>query len=94
MARDNIKQHRVVRASGCPRIQQKKRLEEIWGNNLNECLYQYFLAKRNYDAWKATFTACIDEAPATPEYKLLQLIRRSTGESGEIVTFYNFIRSG
>ena len=28
--------------------------------------------KRNYKNWKATFTACINQASATPEYKLLQ----------------------
>ena len=37
--------------------------------------------KRNYDNWKATFTACIDEAPATPEYKLLQLRQYLSGEA-------------
>ena len=25
------------------------------------------------ESWKAAFTACIDQAPATSEYKLLQL---------------------
>ena len=29
--------------------------------------------KSTYESWKAAFTACIDQAPATPEYKLLQL---------------------
>ena len=29
--------------------------------------------KRTYSNWKAAFLACIDSAPATPEYKLLQL---------------------
>ena len=29
--------------------------------------------KRKYVNWKAVFLACIDRAPATPEYKLLQL---------------------
>lgn len=29
--------------------------------------------KPNYEAWKATFMACVDEAPTSAEYKLLQL---------------------
>ena len=29
--------------------------------------------KKTYESWKAAFIACIDKAPATPEYKLLQL---------------------
>jgi len=29
--------------------------------------------KRTYQNWKAAFTACVDKAPATAEYKLLQL---------------------
>lgn len=29
--------------------------------------------KRTYQSWKAAFLACIDSAPATGEYKLLQL---------------------
>ena len=29
--------------------------------------------KRQYESWRAAFNACIDRAPATAEYKLLQL---------------------
>ena len=36
--------------------------------------------KSTYEGWKAAFTACIDQAPARPEYKLLQL-RHLTGEA-------------
>ena len=36
--------------------------------------------KSTYESWKAAFTACTDQAPATPEYKLLQL-RHLTGEA-------------
>ena len=32
--------------------------------------------KKAYQSWKAAFTACVDNAPATAEYKLLQLIMR------------------
>ena len=37
--------------------------------------------KATYESWKAAFTACIDKAPATPEYKLLQLRQHLTGEA-------------
>ena len=37
--------------------------------------------KWNYENWKATFTAYIDQAPATPEYKLLQLRQYLSGEA-------------
>ena len=37
--------------------------------------------KSTYESWKAAFTACIDQAPATPEYKLLQLRQHLTGEA-------------
>ena len=37
--------------------------------------------KRTYQAWKSAFTACIDNAPATGEYKLLQLRQYLTGEA-------------
>ena len=29
--------------------------------------------KRTYQNWKAAFITCVDQAPVTPEYKLLQL---------------------
>ena len=37
--------------------------------------------KKNYQNWKAAFTACIDQAPATAEYKLLQLKQCLGGEA-------------
>ena len=37
--------------------------------------------KKNYDSWKAAFDACVDQAPATPEYKLLQLRQYLSGEA-------------
>lgn len=37
--------------------------------------------KRTYQSWKAAFLACIDSAPATEEYKLLQLRQYLTGEA-------------
>ena len=37
--------------------------------------------KINYESWKAAFLACIDSAPASPEYKLLQLRQYLTGDA-------------
>ena len=37
--------------------------------------------KQMYQNWKAAFMACIDRAPATAEYKLLQLRQCLSGEA-------------
>ena len=37
--------------------------------------------KNKYESWKAAFMACIDSAPATPEYKLLQLRQYLEGDA-------------
>ena len=34
-----------------------------------------------YENWKAVFAVCIDQAPATEEYKLLQLGQYLSGEA-------------
>ena len=36
--------------------------------------------KQTYEGWKAAFVPCVDQAPATPEYKLLQLRQYLSGE--------------
>ncbi|CAG2242223.1 unnamed protein product [Mytilus edulis] len=41
--------------------------------------------KRNYQSWKAAFLACIDQAPATKEYKLLQLRQYVEGEALQVI---------
>ena len=41
--------------------------------------------KRAYEGWKAAFMACVDQAPATPEYKLLQLWQHLSGEALKMV---------
>ena len=37
--------------------------------------------KKTYQNWKAAFMACVDQAPATAEYKLLQLCQCLAGEA-------------
>lgn len=41
--------------------------------------------KRSYQSWKAAFLACIDSAPATGEYKLLQLRQYLSGEALKVI---------
>ena len=48
--------------------------------------------KRSYHSWKAAFLACIDSAPATGEYKLLQLRQYLSGEA--LKTIENLGHSG
>ena len=36
--------------------------------------------KPEYESWKAAFISCVDAAPATPQYKLLQLKKYLSGE--------------
>ena len=48
--------------------------------------------KKTYDSWKAAFIACIDKAPTTPEYKLLQLRQYLSGEA--LKTIENLGHSG
>ena len=52
--------------------------------------------KKSYQSWKTAFTACVDNAPATAEYKLLQLRQCLAGEAlkaienlGHSVTAYH-----
>ncbi len=38
-----------------------------------------------YEGWKTAFMACVDRAPATPEYKLFQFRQSSSGEALKVV---------
>ena len=49
--------------------------------------------KRKYQSWKAAFLACIDRAPATPEYKLLQLRQYLSGVALEVIENLGFSRA-
>ncbi|XP_064629276.1 uncharacterized protein LOC135488565 [Lineus longissimus] len=40
---------------------------------------------KTYSNWNAAFTACIDKAPATPEYKLLQLREHLSGDALKLI---------
>ena len=41
--------------------------------------------KRTYQSWKAAFVACIDSAPVTGEYKLLQLMQYLSGDALNVI---------
>ena len=41
--------------------------------------------KKNYQAWKAAFYSCVDQARATPEYKLLRMRECLQGEALKVV---------
>jgi hypothetical protein len=40
---------------------------------------------RTYESWKSAFKTCIDQAPVTAEYKLLQLRQYVTGEALKVI---------
>ena len=41
--------------------------------------------KKHYQSWKAAFLSCIDSAPATGEYKLLQLRKYLSGDALKVI---------
>lgn len=41
---------------------------------------------KSYEGWRAAFMACVDSAPASNEYKLLQLKQYLSGEASDLVT--------
>ena len=41
--------------------------------------------KAFYDGWRAAFDSCIDSAPSTAEYKLLQMKQYLTGEPLKVI---------
>ena len=49
--------------------------------------------KRKYASWKAAFMGCIDRAPATQEYKLLQLRQYLSGAALEAIENLGFSRA-
>lgn len=41
--------------------------------------------KENYQSWRASFLSCINSAPATTEYKLLQLRQYVSGDALKVI---------
>ena len=65
---------------------------EMWTQLKRVAIPVFSGNKKTYESWKAAFIACIDKAPATPEYKLLQLRQYLSGEA--LKTIENLGHSG
>ena len=55
-----------------------KQLNRVWIPDFNG-------DKRTYQSWKAAFYSCVDQAPATPEYKLLQMRHYLKGDALKLI---------
>ena len=55
--------------------------QELWSQLKRVQMPVFYGDKRLYQSWKAVFLACIDAAPVTAEYKLLQLRQYVAGEA-------------
>ena len=55
--------------------------QDLWRQLKRVRMPVFYGDKRSYQSWKAAFLACIDAAPATAEYKLLQLRQYVAGEA-------------
>ncbi|XP_064653089.1 uncharacterized protein LOC135503443 [Lineus longissimus] len=61
--------------------ENKKIGQDLWKQLKRVSIPTFTGDVRTYENWKAAFLACIDKAPATPEYKLLQLRGCLSGEA-------------
>ena len=55
--------------------------QNLWSQLKRVQMPVFYGDKRLYQSWKAAFLACIDTAPVTAEYKLLQLRQYVAGEA-------------
>ena len=55
--------------------------QDLWSQLKRVQMPLFYGDKRLYQSWKAAFLACIDAAPVTAEYKLLQLRQYLAGEA-------------
>ena len=84
-----------VRFGGDHRRSERYSHEESLGQDMRRQLQRVAIPvfsgdKRKYENWKAAFLACIDRAPATPEYKLLQLRQYLAGVALEAIENLGF----
>ena len=59
--------------------------EDLWRQLKRIQLPVFTGDKRSYRNWKAAFMACVDTAPSTGEYKLLQLRQCLSGEALDVI---------
>lgn len=65
---------------------EKRRVgQDIWNQFKRVSIPVFYGDKRAYEGWKVAFVACIHQAQATPEYKLLQLRQHLSEEAKKIV---------
>ena len=55
--------------------------QDLWKQLKREIVPIFKGEKKTHQNWKAAFMACVDQAPATAEYKLLQLKQCHAGEA-------------
>ena len=55
--------------------------QDLWKQLKRVPIPIFYGEKKMYENWKAAFAACIDQAPAPEEYKLLQLRQYPSGEA-------------
>ena len=84
-----------VRSGGDQRRSERYSYEELLGQDMWRQIQRvaipvFFGDKLKYGNWKAAFMACIDRAPATPEYKLLQLRQYLSGVALEAIENLGF----
>ena len=58
----------------------QKIVQDLWRQLKRVSIPVFNGDKRNYENWKSAFNACVDQAPATSECKLLQLRQYLSGE--------------
>ena len=59
--------------------------QDMWNQLQRVSIPEFNGDKKTYEGWKAAFTVCVHEAPATPEYKLLQLRQHLSREALKVV---------
>ena len=83
-ARENLGQESLTQGTsrtepdtrGVPTIEQ-----DLWKQLKRIEIPVFSGDKRKYESWKAAFQACVDRAPATGEFKMLQLKQCLAGEA-------------
>ncbi|XP_065192504.1 uncharacterized protein LOC135823588 [Sycon ciliatum] len=68
-------------ATGLPQMQQNQARAEPWKQLQRVGIPIFSGDKRTYESFREAFMACVDSAPATPQYKLLQLRQYLAGDA-------------
>ena len=82
---DNRRREKACDASLALVVQQANLGHDLWQQLKPVTIPTFKGDKSVYPAWKAVFMACIDSAPMTKEYKLLQLRQYLGGQALETI---------